>query len=64
MMVAVSREGDESSYVLEKIEVVVFRSCLQRPKDVIFEGFVREFGYGVEGLGFGVGERRKKKKKE
>ena len=38
VMVVVSRGEDESSYVLEEMEVVVFESCLQRPKDVIFEG--------------------------
>ena len=41
-MVAVSSEGDESSCVLEKMELVVFKSCLQRPKDVIFEGLSDE----------------------
>ena len=30
-----------------KMEVVVCRSCLQRPKDVIFEGVVTRFGYGL-----------------
>ena len=49
MVVGASREGDESSCVLKKMVVIVFRSCLQRPKDMIFEGFVREFGYGVGG---------------
>ena len=49
MVVAASREGDESSCVLEKMEDVVFRSCLQRPKDVIFEGFVTDFDHGIGG---------------
>ena len=39
-MVTVSSEGDESSCVLEKMEVVVFKSYLQRSKSVIFEGLV------------------------
>ena len=39
-MVAVSRGKEESYCVLEEMEVVVFESCLQRPKDVIFEGLV------------------------
>ena len=39
-MVPVSRGEDESSCVLEEIKVGVFESCLQRPKDVIFEGLV------------------------
>ena len=33
--------------VLEKMEFVVFKSYLQRPKNVIFEGFMRRYGYGV-----------------
>ena len=37
-MVAVLNGKDESSWVLEEMELVVFDSCLQRPKDVIFEG--------------------------
>ena len=40
VVVAVSRGSDESSYALEKMEVRVFEFCLQRPKDVIFEGLV------------------------
>ena len=60
MVVAASKEGDESFCVIEKMEVVVFRYCLQRLKDVIFEGFVREFGYGVGGRR----KKMKKKKKE
>ena len=36
----------------------MFRSCLQRPKGVIFEGLVTRFGYGVGG------ERKKKKEKK
>ena len=40
MVVAVSRKGNESSCVLEEIEIVVFKFCLYRPKDVIFEGLV------------------------
>ena len=35
----------------------MFRSCLQRPKSVIFEGLVTRFGYGVGG------ESEKKKRK-
>ena len=42
-MVEVSSEGkDESFCVLEKMEVVVFKSCLQRSKSVIFEGLSDE----------------------
>ena len=40
------------------MELVVCRSCLQRPKDVVFEGFSESFGYG------GGGERNKKIKKK
>ena len=57
MVVVGSREGDGSSCIFEKMEVVGIKSCLQRLKDVIFEGYVREFGYGVSG-------RRKKMKKK
>ena len=32
--------GESFCVVLEKMEVGVFRSCLQRPKSVIFEGLV------------------------
>ena len=39
-MVAISRGKDESSCVLEKIQLVVFKSCLQRSKDMIFKGLV------------------------
>ena len=42
VMVAILNGEDKSSCVLEEIEVVVFRFCLQRPKDVIFEGLSRE----------------------
>ena len=41
-MVAVLNGEDESSCVLEKMELVVFRSYFQRPKDVIFEGLSNE----------------------
>ena len=37
---------------------VVFRSCFQRPKDVVFEGLGESFGYG------GGGERKKMMKKK
>ena len=47
VVVAASREEHERSCVIEKIEVRVFKACLQRPKSVIFEGLVRWFGYGV-----------------
>ena len=40
------------------MKLVVFRSCLQRPKDVVFEGLSESFGYG------GGGERKKKMKKK
>ena len=40
------------------MKLVVFRSCLQRPKDTVFEGLSESFGYG-EG-----GERKKKKSVE
>ena len=36
------------------MKLIVFRSCLQRPKDVVFKGLSKSFGYG-EG-----GERKKK----
>ena len=36
----------------------MFRSYLQRPKDVVFEGLSESFGYG------GGGERKKKMKKK
>ena len=42
---AASNGEDENSSALEKMEVIVFKSCLQRPKSVIFEGLVRRFGY-------------------
>ena len=38
IMVAVLNGEDESSWVLLRVKVIVFESCLQRPKDVIFEG--------------------------
>ena len=57
VMVAVSNGEDESFCVLEKMGLVVFRSYLQRPKDVIFGELVWSFGYG------GGGERKKKKRK-
>ena len=41
-MMAVLNREDESSWVLEETELVVFDSCLQRPKDVIFEGLNEE----------------------
>ena len=51
--------NDESFCVLvEKIKVGVFRSCLQRTKNVIFEGLVTRFGYAVGG------ERKKKMEKK
>ena len=46
VVVAVLNGEGESSCVLEEMELVVFRSCLQRPKSVIFERFVRGYGYG------------------
>ena len=42
MKVAATRGKDESSCVLEEMELVMCRSCLQRSKDVIFEGFSSE----------------------
>ena len=39
-MVVVSSGRDKSSCVLDKMKVVVFESCLQRSKDVIFEDLV------------------------
>ena len=52
-----NREG-ESSSVLEGMEVIVFDSCLQRPKDVIFKGL------SEEGLIIEVKKMKKKKKKK
>ena len=57
VVVAVSNGEDESSCVLERMGRVVFKSCIRRPKSVIFEGLVRGFSYGVGG------ERKKKKKR-
>ena len=37
----------------------MFRSCLQRPKSVIFEGLVTKFGYDV-----GVERKKKMEKKK
>ena len=34
----VTREKDENSCVVEEMELIVCRSCLQKSKDVIFEG--------------------------
>ena len=42
MMVAVLSEERESSWVLNEMEFVVYRSCLQKTKDVVFEGFSGE----------------------
>ena len=42
VVVAVFNGQGESSCVLEKMEVGVFESCLQRPKDVIFASLVRK----------------------
>ena len=42
MVVAVLKVDDEGSWALGKIRLVVFRSYLQRPKDVVFEGFGEE----------------------
>ena len=42
MKVAVLNGEQESSWILDEIEVTVYRSCLQRPKDVIFEGLSSE----------------------
>ena len=49
VMVVASNGEDESSCFLRKMAVVVFKSCFQRPKDVIFKGLVRRFGYDVHG---------------
>ena len=58
MVVVAATQGEsESSYVLEKMEVGMFKFCLQKPKSVIFERLVRRFGYGVGG------ERKKKRKR-
>ena len=35
-------EGGESSWILVRVKIVVFESCLQRLKDVIFEGLSEE----------------------
>ena len=65
VMVAVSNGEDKSSCVLEKMDgLVVFKSSLQRPKSVIFEGLVREFGYGVGGRRKKMMMMKKKKKRE
>ena len=40
------------------MKLVVFRSYLQRPKDVVFEGLSEIFGYGSGG------EKKKKMKKK
>ena len=40
------------------MKLVVFRSCLQRPKYVAFEGLSESFGYGSGG------ERKRKMKKK
>ena len=42
VMVAVWSGVDESSCVLVRMKVVVFESCLQKSKDVIFEGISDE----------------------
>ena len=47
-MVAIFNGEGESSCILEKIELVVFKSSLQRSKSVIFEGFVRRHSDGKE----------------
>ena len=56
-MVAVTREGDENSCVLEEIRLVVFESCLIRSRDVIFEGF------SGEGLVMVVVEKRRRRRR-
>ena len=59
VVIADPRRKDESfCALLEEMEVGAFRSCLQKPRGVIFEGLVTRFGYGVGG------ERKKKKKKK
>ena len=57
MVVAILDEQGESSRVLLEMRLVVYRPCLQRPKDVVFEGLGESFGYS------GGGERKKKIKK-
>ena len=47
VVVATSNGDDESFCAIEKMEIGVFKSCLQRLKDVLFEGLVMRFGYGV-----------------
>ena len=42
VVVAVIREGDKNSCALKKMELIMFDSCLQRLKDVIFEGLSYE----------------------
>ena len=42
VVVAVLNGEEESSWVLDEMEVVVYRLCLQRPKDVVFEGLSSE----------------------
>ena len=52
---AVTKEEYENSCVLKEIRFVVFEPCLQRSKDVIFEGFTDE------GLVIGVVEKGRRR---
>ena len=57
VMVAITRGENENSCVLEEIRLVVFESCLQRSKYVIFEGI----GISGEGLVMVVVEKGRRR---
>ena len=47
VMMEVLNGGGKSPCVLEEIRFIMFESCLQRPKDVIFERLSERFSYGI-----------------